>query len=271
LYANTQLQIFVSMGLIMRRVYCAAVAAAAAGFISTASAADLPTKVPAYMAPAAVYAPTWTGLYAGVIGGYATGRVHADPTGILPALGAYPVSFTADGGFAGGQLGYNYEFANRTVLGIVGDLAWADLKGSACTEVTPGRCTGDPRDSYGIGTIKWLASLRAKAGLAVGTNGLLYATGGAAFAGAKAEDTYIDGVNNVTATATHTGWTVGVGGEYKLTHNVSFGLEYLYADLGKKSYAFNSAGLGGGLAGTTMGVDASIKLNIFKAALNFYF
>jgi outer membrane immunogenic protein len=256
----------------MRRVrYVLLVAAAVIGIVSVASAADLPVKAPIYKAPAVVYAPTWTGLYAGAIGGYATGPVHADPTGILPLIGAYPVSFTADGGFAGGQLGYNYQFANGMVLGIVGDLAWADLKGSACTEVTPGRCTGKPRDSYGIGTIKWLATLRAKAGLDVGTNGLLYATGGIAFAGTKAEDTYIDGVNNVTVAATHTGWTLGVGGEYKLMRNVSFGLEYLYADLGKQSYAFNSAGLGLGLAGTTMGIDASVRLNIFKAALNFYF
>jgi outer membrane immunogenic protein len=197
--------------------------------------------------------------------------VSAVPTGILPSIGAYPVSFTADGGFAGGQLGYNYQLANGMVLGVVGDLAWAHLKGSACTEVGGGGCTGAPRDSYGIGTINWFATLRAKAGLAVGANGLLYATGGLAIAGVKAEDTYIDFVNNVTANATHTGWALGAGGEYKLTRNISFGLEYLYADLGKQSYAFNSAGLGLGLAGTTMGVDANIKLNIFKAALNYYF
>jgi outer membrane immunogenic protein len=245
--------------------------AAVIGFASVSTAADLPTKAPIYKAPAAVYAPTWTGFYAGIIGGYATGPVSANPTGVLPGIGAYPVSFTADGGFAGAQLGYNYQLANGTVLGVVGDLAWAHVTGSACTEVTPGGCTGAPRDSHGIGTVNWLATLRGKAGLAIGADGLLYATGGLALAGAKAEDTWIDGVHNVTANATHLGWALGVGGEYKLTRNISFGLEYLYADLGKQSYAFNSAGLGLGLAGTTMGIDANLKLNIFKAALNYYF
>lgn len=150
-------------------------------------------------------------------------------------------------------------------------MAWAHLTGSACSEVTPGHCTGAPRDSYAIGTANWLASVRAKAGFAITENALIYATGGLALAGTNAEDTWIDGANNVSANATHVGWAIGAGGEYKFAQHVSFGLEYLYADLGSQSYTFNSAGLGRGLAGQPIGINANFKLNIIKAALNYYF
>jgi outer membrane immunogenic protein len=246
-------------------------AVAAFGAVSSVSAAELPVKAPIYKAPASVVADDWSGFYVGIMGGYARGPAHADPTGILPAIGAYPIDFTVDGGFAGGQIGYDHQLANNMVLGVVADLAWAHLRGSACAEVTPGRCTGDPRDSYAIGTVKWLATARAKVGMAVSSKALLYATGGVAFAGTHAEDTFIDGVHNVTANATHVGWALGAGGQYRLTRQITFGLEYLYADFGKQSYTFDSSNLNGFLAGLPMGIDANFKLNIFKAALNFHF
>jgi outer membrane immunogenic protein len=253
------------------RLVSLVVAATTFGAMNSVVAADLSVKATPYRAPAVVPVGNWTGFYIGVIGGYATGPVHADPTGILPAIGAYPIDFTAKGGFVGGQLGYDHQLANGVVLGVVGDIAWSRVKGSACAEVTPGRCDGDPRDSYASGTVNWLATVRAKTGLAVGSQGLLYATGGVAFAGTDAKDTFIDGVNHVTSSATHAGWALGAGGAYRLTRQVSFGLEYLYADLGKKSYTFNSANLGSGLAGLPMGIDASLKLNVFKGAINLHF
>lgn len=236
------------------------------GAVNCASAADLAVKAPVYKTPIA----SWTGAYAGIIGGYATGPSHSEPTGILALAGAYPIDFTVKGGFAGGQLGYNYQFANGAVLGLVGDIAWADLSGRGCAELGAG-CSGLPRDSYAIGSVKWLATVRGKAGFAVNPQLLLYATGGAAFAGTRATDTFIDGTHDITAKATNSGWVVGAGGEYKLTHHVSFGFEYLYADFGNKSYAFDSSHLSGGWAGLPLTVDAHLKLNIVKASLNYHF
>ena len=81
------------------------------GAVNCASAADLAVKAPVYRAPI----DSWTGAYAGIIGGYATGPSHSEPTGILLLAGAYPIDLTTKGGFVGGHLGYNYQFANGAV------------------------------------------------------------------------------------------------------------------------------------------------------------
>jgi hypothetical protein len=62
---------WLTRGLIMRRLQCALLAAVAAiGFASVASAADLPVKTPVYKAPAAEPAYSWAGFYVGAnIGG----------------------------------------------------------------------------------------------------------------------------------------------------------------------------------------------------------
>jgi outer membrane immunogenic protein len=86
-----------------------------------AFAADLAVKAPVYKVPPP--APTWTGFY---IGGYATG----DRKGFVPDQNGAPVdiftdqSVNANGGFGGGQIGYNYEgfFSPRTVIGIEADI-----------------------------------------------------------------------------------------------------------------------------------------------------
>jgi outer membrane immunogenic protein len=246
-----------------------AVAAATLAAASTASAADIPGRSMVTKAPAAVVADSWTGLYVGVIAGYAAAPAHSDPTGILPGLGAYPVQFTPDGGFVGGQIGYDHQFANRMVLGVVADAAWANLKGSTCAEI--GGCDGDPRDSYAVGKVNWLATVRGKIGMAVTPSALLYATGGAAFAGTTSEDTFIDGVHNIKADSTRSGWAIGAGAQYKIARNVSFGAEYLYADFGSKSVSFDSTGLGGGLAGQDISINTKLQLHVFKAALNYHF
>jgi outer membrane immunogenic protein len=248
-----------------------AVAAATFAVANTASAADIPGRSLVTKAPAAVVADSWTGLYVGIMGGYAAAPAHSDPSGILPFIGAYPIEFTADGGFVGGQIGYDHQFANRMVLGIVGDGAWANLKGKACAEVTAGGCDGDPRDSYATGKVNWLATVRGKLGFAVSPSALLYATGGAAFAGTTSGDSFIDGTHHIKADTTRNGWTIGAGAQYKVTRNVSFGAEYLYADFGTKHVSFDSTGLGGGLAGQDISINTKLQLHVFKAALNYHF
>jgi outer membrane immunogenic protein len=248
-----------------------AVAVATFAAANTASAADIPGRSLVTKAPAAVVADSWSGLYVGVIGGYAAAPAHSDPSGILPLIGAYPINFTTDGGFVGGQIGYDHQFTNGMVLGIVGDGAWANLKGKVCAEVTAGGCDGDPRDSYATGKVNWLATVRGKLGFAVSPSALLYATGGGAFAGTTSEDSFIDGVHNIKANSTRNGWTIGAGAQYKVTRNVSFGVEYLYADFGTKHVSFDSAGLGGGLAGQDISIDTKLQLHVVKAALNYHF
>src|SRR5690348_11926462 len=120
----------------MRIGLYAAIATTAFSLATVANAADLPARGRSVAAPAAVFVPTWTGWYVGLIGGYGTGPVRGNPTGILEDIGADPVRFTADGGFVGGQLGYDYQYANGMVLGAVADIAWAHLKGKTCADLS---------------------------------------------------------------------------------------------------------------------------------------
>jgi outer membrane immunogenic protein len=238
------------------------------GLGNAALAADMPVRAPVYKAPPMVQ--SWTGWYAGVVGGYATGPTDIVATGVLADLGVEPINFDVKGGFVGGKIGYDHQLANGTIIGVVADMAWAHLKGQACAETNG--CDGTPEDSYAKGTIKWLATVRGKLGVAIGPDTQVYATGGLALARAQGVTTFIDGTNDVTAEETHVGWAVGVGGEYRLTRELSFGLEYLYADLGNKDYNFNSSNLlGQQLNGQTIGFNADLKLNMFRAALNYRF
>src|ERR1700726_256111 len=108
-------------------VLAAAVIAMIAG---TASAADLPAK-PVYKAAPPVAAPvpfSWTGFY---VGGHVGGGWSSDWRGTasqLPspaAAGALDLSFSQKGSdvIAGGQIGFNWQFAPNWLLGIEADLS----------------------------------------------------------------------------------------------------------------------------------------------------
>src|SRR5476651_2559028 len=92
----------------------------------TAFAADLPRRPPPDYPTKAppLRAFDWTGFYVGVNGGYGWGKSRYD-------FGAAGINrFNVNGGLVGGTIGYNYQFG-QTVLGIEGDIDWADINGSA--------------------------------------------------------------------------------------------------------------------------------------------
>ncbi len=88
-------------------------------FAGPALAADLGRPPPLKAAPL-LPVFSWTGLYLGVHGGYGWSSSDVFGLGVLNNL---------KGGFAGGQIGYNYQI-NNFVLGIEGDGAWADISQS---------------------------------------------------------------------------------------------------------------------------------------------
>src|SRR5579859_4612248 len=106
----------------MRHLHAKVLLTAAAmsfGFVGGVNAADMPFPVKALM-PSCV----WCGWYAGVNGGYgwadAIGRIGnfstADGVNFTPDLlaGALPSFLAAkhQGGFGGGQIGYNWVMSN---------------------------------------------------------------------------------------------------------------------------------------------------------------
>ncbi|SFP69210.1 outer membrane immunogenic protein [Bradyrhizobium sp. Ghvi] len=109
---------------------------------------------------------------------------------------------------------------------------------------------------------------------------LLYATGGLAVGEVKFSNTptltlqRFDGNSNtpiggpVSATGatvsesnTRVGWTLGAGLEKKFTPNWSAKLEYLYVDLGTKTY----------FSGTGNDIDVRFRDHILRAGFNYQF
>ncbi|MBT3070189.1 porin family protein [Rhodomicrobium sp. Az07] len=212
------------------RSLCLALLGAAATVPLGANAADI------YRAPApATYAPlppivqpnTWAGFYLGINGGYGWG---ADDDSINLPSGATGTRGDVEGGFGGGQIGYNFQSGNF-VYGLE-------------TDIQAGRITGkssglDGNDAYtSRDTTDWFGTLRARLGYAFG-NTLLFGTGGFAYGGVNQKLNYADVLfdNNDT----RTGWTAGGGIEYKVSQNWSLKGEYQYVDFGKEDL-FSAAG-----------------------------
>jgi outer membrane immunogenic protein len=210
------------MGINMKRIALIAAAAAGLGFAPSALAADLPVRAaPVYQAPVVV-APTWTGVYLGVNGGWGwTGSNSVAFTAIPPvAVAPFSISQNTSGAVFGGQLGYNWQTGNW-VLGIEGD-----VDGYGAQNAT--KSAGFPATAV-VATAsdvpKWLASLRGRLGYTWGP-GLIYITGGGAWANLQFSTT--DGVGATSFNTTQSGWTLGGGYEWMFAPNWSLRAEYLY-------------------------------------------
>jgi outer membrane immunogenic protein len=205
-----------------------------------AAAADLPVKArPMMPAPAPVY--NWTGFYIGVQGGYAWGNVGSSFATVGGVTGSQ--DFKTRGGMAGGHLGYNFQ-NGIWVFGVEGDGEWANIKGDDGG-------FGGVTDAY---KVRWQASARGRLGVTPAENVLLYATGGAAFAGMDYTLTAIPATAALTNSDTRVGWTVGAGVEWSFLQNWSARLEYRYSDFGSKSISFPAAS---GIAAQTVNSDYS--------------
>ena len=221
----------------MKRVFFALVGLAA--LTGTAAAADLPPRpapAPYYKAPVAIPVYNWTGFYIGINGGGGFGRSTWDSTG----------SFDISGGLVGGTVGYNYQFG-QGVVGIEGDIDWADINGTTNTFCGFGCKTSD----------HWLSTVRGRLGYAA-DRFMPFVTGGAAFGDIRASTPGFAGGNNTNA-----GWTVGAGLEFAIAGNWTAKAEYLYVDLGK----FN-CGISCGAAVTD---NVSFTTNIVRAGVNYRF
>ena len=94
-------------------------------------------------------------------------------------------------------------------------------------------------------------TLRGRAGFAI-NNVLLFATAGLAYGDLKAE------LGNLEESKTLVGWTGGVGMEVGFTPSWSAKVEYLYMDLGSRTY-------------TITGVDNGLHASFLRLGLNYHF
>ena len=195
-----------------------------------------------------IYSPSpasgWSGFYAGVSGGYGWGTAT-----VAPAPGAQASNGT--GGWSlGGQAGYNMDMGGF-ILGAEGDLQWSNI--------------GFSEDIPGVGSFKtgidFYGTLRGRAGMAFGQV-MPYVTGGIAAGRGTANLTNPGGVTT-SQSATHMGWTAGVGLEAQATSNISIKAEYLYVDLGTQAYNGLPAGIGN--------IDVTQRFSVVRAGLNYKF
>jgi outer membrane immunogenic protein len=220
----------------MKRVFFALVGLAA--LTGTAAAADLPRPAPApyYKAPVALPVYNWTGFYIGINGGGGFGRSQWDSTS----------GFNTSGGLVGGTVGYNYQFG-QGVVGLEGDIDWADINGTTNTACPFGCKTSD----------HWLSTVRGRLGYAA-DRFMPFVTGGAAFGDIRASTPGFAGANNTNA-----GWTVGAGLEFAIAGNWTAKAEYLYVNLGK----FNC----GISCGALVTDNVSFTTNLVRAGVNYRF
>jgi outer membrane immunogenic protein len=205
----------------------------------SATAADL-SVAPLYKAPPPAMAPAynWSGFYLGINGGGGWGHSNWDTSSDRIGL---------SGGLVGGTAGYNWQLGNA-VLGIEGDIDWANLKGTNSSTLCPAGCSTSDT---------WLSTVRGRAGYAFG--GVLpYLTGGLALGDIRAATPGFAGASNTSA-----GWTAGAGIEFGLTGNWSAKAEYLYVDLGRFNCGVSCNGLPTD--------NVSMHDNVVRAGVNYRF
>lgn len=207
-------------------IAAAAVTALSAG---TASAADMAPR-PYVKAPPIVQVYSWTGFYIGgnVGGQWLDSSYDASyPTSAL--IGSRGLRDTSVIG--GGQIGYNWQFSPNWLLGIEGDISYADHNTGAVMIQA-----GPPTDHIdGNARLRTQGAIRGRLGW-TSNAWLLYAVGGVAFGQTDTTLSIVrDGVgaDSRTNSDTRVGWTVGAGVEYMMTPNWIVGVEYRYTDLGR--------------------------------------
>jgi outer membrane immunogenic protein len=274
----------------MKRIVIRTLAGTAALFIaaplSVAGAADMALKTPPPAAPSV----SWTGFYVGGNVGYRWSDPRTDAAGsgtgpapnFGPGFGTFPFNFAftdsnkvrLKGAIGGGQIGYDYQFARKWVLGIEADFQGSNQRGSnsfinqisvpVCLSIAfpPPTCVGTVPFSTTTATgyeaqIGWFGTVRGRAGFLLNDQILLYGTGGLAYGRVEVSGSSstgpigtlgigptlpfvpVGGVFNIART--NVGYAAGGGMEGKLfpwlPANWSWKLEYIYLDLGSLNFA----------------------------------
>lgn len=216
----------------------------------------------AYAAYAAAAVPvpapvtSWTGAYLGLglgtLSSVADGSVLSATNNGVPLIPA-----TCAGGCVASESlngtafrasvygGYNWQFSPQWLVGIEADYGWGQKETRLQGAIYPGGgfpfyLTGRGDDAFSVKT-DWDAGLRARFGMLVQPDLLLYVTGGAAWQHFTTTSTCgpaascapgFFGPAVITNSHARLGWTVGGGFESKLWGNWIARGEYRYADYG---------------------------------------
>jgi outer membrane immunogenic protein len=229
---------------------------AAAFSLVTASAFGADLGVPLKAPMAAPF--TWTGCYAGVqVGGGLGQKDLTDTVGTVSAVtGFTSANLDVSGYMLGGQIGCDYQFSSNWVVGIEGAASGGNIGGST-TVLVPGD------NATFAETTDLLTSATARLGYAW-NRWMLYAKGGAAWAGDRYNTSDALAIYNFQGLETRFGWTAGAGIEWALWDSWSLKFEYDYYGFGTQSVTFIDA-----VSGTTGPLNINQTVQIVKLGLNF--
>ena len=232
----------------------------------TAFAADLPSRrAPPVYIPPPIPVFTWTGFYVGGNAGYAFNSRSSFNT----AVGASRtfLQSQSNGFTGGGQIGYNYQLGNTSLLGGLGGLG--GFGGGVIVGLEADAAYTDLNTNLAFGGAPYYArtqfvgTARGRVGYAFGDL-LVFGTGGFAYGGVK------DGVGVATADTIRTGYAYGGGLEYAIPTTsfvnvfhagaVTLKAEYIHYDLGTQAL---NAGR----------INASVKNdgNLVRGGINYKF
>jgi outer membrane immunogenic protein len=187
------------------------------------------------MATPAVY--SWTSCYVGGNAG-----VGWDSTSVVDENDSsiHIASLSSTAIMGGGQVGCDYQVSPQWVIGVQGMWDATGLKDSY---------TGTVRDEplYGAtltGSVPWVATFTGRIGYLAAPNFMIYAKGGAAWNHTDAK-IIADGDTIDSVGFGQTGWTAGLGAEWKHDTRWSFFAEYDYMGFGSTVVTFpNSDNVG---------------------------
>lgn len=221
-------------------------------------ASVMPTKAPV-KAVAYIPATNWTGFYVGGFLGAEYGKTNIAFVGDPLLANTSPRVAGALGGF---QAGYNYQTANRFVLGVEADVGATNLHGARTCGQDAGRDALGNQVRFPVAylncehTANWMATAAVRLGYAWGRT-LYYVKGGGAITDDNVNVRCIFGplngvitpggilgpcfnqaaavTNGFSTSGTRTGWLVGFGTEFDLGKNWSAKAEYNYIDFGSRT------------------------------------
>jgi outer membrane immunogenic protein len=280
-------------------------------------------QVASVQAASAQRAYSWAGCYVGVNGGYGwnNGRTSyqndpntpfaADPINFVPdpfaamfggtdAYIATPSATHGAGGLFGGGAGCNWQ-TQQWVYGVEADVDWAHIAGSNTTSTFSG-----PNSGFGIGpgsgtssidntgtaneqvSLRWLSTIRGRAGFAVQDRILLYATAGVAIGGINTQGSvttsspfplFINPAWTGSDSTVKAGGVIGGGAEWAFSDHWTAKAEYLWYDLGHVSHQLNCTATNfpaavcsaGGLYPTLGDATSSVFGSIIRVGINYKF
>ena len=243
-------------------------------------AAIMPRKAPVKAMGHVITPTNWTGFYAGGFLGADYGSTSVGFVGTATSNNP-----RVAGALGGVEAGYNYQFANRVVLGIEGDVGATNMQGSrTCTPFSNQPNFLQAAFLNCQNSSDWMATVAARLGYAWGRT-LFYVKGGGAWENDKVNVSCIFGpLNNTLSTGGFTfgpctnpagavtngfsnsgnraGWLIGYGTEFDLGKNWSAKAEWDYINFGSRDGLAND--------GTTVIRDLG-SINQVKIGVNYRF